>query len=112
MASIVESKRLSGGQMKLVYAPEIVLKAPNRQAAQRAVRLISAAKALLDADLGFGEMHNAVPDDASNLEDLLPPEYDEMLNTAVFTHGLNLATAIAAKATRRRRWVHGSQNTG
>lgn len=107
MATIVKSKRLPRGRIKIVYAPEIVLEAPNRRAAQRAVRLISAAKALLDADLSFGEMHNAAPDEGNDLEDLLPPEYEEIINTAVSTHGLNFATAIAAKATRRRKWVHG-----
>lgn len=93
----------------LQYAPEIVLTARNRCVAQMALNLIVAAKSLYDGELSNGmlcptESLTALPDDETDLEDLIPEEYDATLYFAMATYNLSTATALAAKATRLFRW--------
>jgi hypothetical protein len=103
--AIVHNEDLPDGTARIIYAPEIIIEARTRLAAQRAANLIAAAKTLLDGDFMTGEPFMVVPDDSANLEDLIPPDYEDALHRSVCTHWLGQSAELAAKATHRRRWT-------
>ena len=104
---VIDQEILPDESRRIVYAPEIVIEAATRQAAQRASNLITAAKTLLDGDFTTGDPYTAIPDDSSALEDLFPPEYDDAIRVSVCTGSIGLAAEVAAKTTHRRRWKLG-----
>jgi hypothetical protein len=101
---LVGRRRKTRGRTKVIFAPEIVIEALDRPAAQRAANLMAASKVLLDGDFASGEAFIAVPDDPTNLEDLDSDGYDEAIGTATLTTWLARAAYVAARATHRRRW--------
>ena len=102
---IVSSEPLPNGDRRLRFAPEIIIEAPDRPAAQRAANLITAAKTLLDGDFMCGDALAVVPDNPENLEDMDAFDYERAISANIGAYWYGTAAAIAAKATRRRRWV-------
>ena len=106
LKSIIHTEKLDDGRLKTIFAPEIIIQAPDRLVAQRAVNLITAAKVLMDGDFTSGDPTIATPDDLDDPEDLLGYDFDLELGFSSGTFGYATATRLAAKATQKKRWTH------
>lgn len=102
MMNILDMKPRPHGKLKVTYAPEIMIEAPTRIIAQRAVTLIAAAMTLIQADFLLGDITLATPEQEDVLEDLRQHDVDHRFRGC--TSGYGRATAIAAKATHRQAW--------
>lgn len=107
-AHVIGIERLPSGRQQLVFAPELIIEAPSRAAAQRAVHLICSAKLLRDGgdSFPFGEfMPLVLPDNPDEPEGLPAEAMALKVGGYKLTHGFGTAAALAAKASQRRTWT-------
>ena len=94
------------GRTICATSPEIIINAPDRISAQRAANLIYAAFILLTAELPYQEGIDAIPLDPSDLEGILPEDYDLALSERFSAPGIAKSARCAVKATRKKIWTH------
>lgn len=106
MTLVLESHRNDDGTLTMTYAPEIIVLAKDRIAAQQAVNLIGAACTVSRTTQSFFDDLAALPEDESDLEDLREEDYSHLIGKQYSTNGIATSVAIAAKATLKKRWTY------
>ena len=88
-------------------APEILIEAPNRLTAQRALNLFRACNAIVNGDLlGDLEAARAMPHDPGRPEGLNKYELDAGLRLNIAAHHLGIAARMAIRASHARSFQY------
>jgi hypothetical protein len=101
---LIETLDYEGENLTNRYAPEIVIVAPDRGRAQRALNLIGAGSTLLFAQPSFEDMP-VIPCSQSHREGMRDHEIEMALGSSSGTPGYWKATAIAARSSQRTKWT-------